>query len=200
MIRGETAGEAMDQNLQQTVEIETLNELLNELDYYKILQVDPLSPMEVIERAYRAEARKLHPDRFASHPDREIKRSANKIYRMVLESWNTLSDPDARDAYDTELEDGRRRMSEEAKKAAEEAAARAANPIHAAQTEKGLKFWRMALRNWHDKEYSGCKMNIQFALNFEPDNEVFKEWLEKAGAAATEDANENRNPYKLRIV
>jgi curved DNA-binding protein CbpA len=190
----------MDQHLPQTVEIETLKELLDELDYYNVLQVDPLAPMDVIERAYRAEARRLHPDRFSRHPDREIKRSANKIYRIVLESWKTLSDPDAREAYDNELEEGRRRMSEEAKKAAEEAAARAANPIHAAQTEKGLKFWRMALRNWRDKEYSGCKMNIQFALNYEPDNEVFKEWLEKAGSAAAEDANENRNPYKLRIV
>tara|TARA_B110000037_G_C16995343_1_gene454833 strand:+ start:328 stop:900 length:573 start_codon:yes stop_codon:yes gene_type:complete len=190
----------MDQYLPQTVEIETLTELLDDLDYYNILQVDPLSPMETIERAYRSEARRLHPDRFARHPDREIKRSANKIYRIILESWKTLSDPDSREAYDNELEEGRRRMSEEAKKSAEEAAARAANPIHAAETEKGLKFWRMALRNWRDKEYSGCKMNIQFALNFEPDNEVFKEWLEKAGTAAEEDANENRNPYKLRIV
>lgn len=190
----------MDQHLPQTVEIKTLFELLDELDYYKILQVDPLSPIEMIERAYRTEARKLHPDRFARHPDKDVKKAANKIYKMILESWKTLSDPDARDAYDNELEEGRRRLSEEAKKAAEDAAARAANPIHAAQTEKGLKFWRMALRNWRDNEYSGCKMNIQFALNFEPDNEVFKEWLEKAGKAADEDSIENRNPYKLRIV
>ena len=64
----------MDQHLPQTVEIETLKELLDELDYYTVLQVDPLAPMDVIERAYRAEARRLHPDRFSRHPDREIKR------------------------------------------------------------------------------------------------------------------------------
>ena len=190
----------MDQFLAQTVEVQTLKEILNDLNYYQLLQVDPLAPAEEIERAYRKEARRLHPDRYARNPDGDVKRSANKIYRMVMEAWNTLQDPDSREAYDNELEEGRRRMSEEAKKAAEEAAARAANPIHAAKTEKGLKFWRMALRNWHDGEFSGCMMNAQFALNFEPDNETFKEWIEKAKKAAAEGGSEKRNPYKLRIV
>ena len=43
-------------------------------------------------------------------------------------------------------------------------------------------------------------MNIQFALNFERDNEVFKEWLEKAEKAAKEKSSKKeKNPYKLRF-
>ena len=63
-----------------------------------------------------------------------------------------------------------------------------------------MKFWRMALRNWHDGEFSGAAMNIQFALNFEPENDTFKEWLQKTQNAHEEVADEKRNPYKLRIV
>ena len=190
----------MDAQLAQAIEIETIAELLPELTYYQILQVDPLAPTDVIEKAYRGEARRLHPDRFARSGNEETKRLANQIYRAVMEAWKTLKDPETREAYNQELEEGRRRMTDEAKKQAEAAAAAAANPIHAAQTEKGMKFWRMALRNWHDGEFSGAAMNIQFALNFEPENETFLEWLDKAKNAQEGVADEKRNPYKLRIV
>ena len=190
----------MDPQLAQAIEIETIAELLPELTYYQILQVDPLAPTDVLEKAYRGEARRLHPDRFARSGNEETKRLANQIYRAVMEAWKTLKDPETRETYNQELEEGRRRMTDEAKKQAEAAAAAAANPIHAAKTEKGMKFWRMALRNWHDGEFSGAAMNIQFALNFEPENETFLEWLDKAKNAQEGVADEKRNPYKLRIV
>ena len=79
--------------------------------------------------------------------------------------------------------------------------AAAANPEHAAKTDKGGKYWKMALQNWHDKEYQGCVMQIQFALNFEPDNETMIEWKEKAEKKAAEATQEKAgNAYKLRIV
>jgi curved DNA-binding protein CbpA len=190
----------MDANLAQSIEIETIAELLPELNYYEILQVDILAPTTVLERAYRSEARRLHPDRYARNPNGEVKRKANQIYRAVMEAWQTLKEPESREAYDQDLEDGHRRMSQEAKKQAEATAAAAANPIHAAKTDKGMKFWRMALRNWHDGEFSGAAMNIQFALNFEPENETFKAWLEKTKTAHQEVAAERHNPYKLRII
>jgi curved DNA-binding protein CbpA len=190
----------MDANIAQSVEIETIAELLPELNYYQILQVDPLTDTTVLEKAYRAEARRLHPDRYARNPDSEVKRKANQIYRAVMEAWQTLKDPEMRESYDQQLEDGNRRMSQEAKKQADSAAAASANPIHAAKTDKGMKFWRMALRNWHDGEFSGAAMNIQFALTYEPDNETFKEWLDKTKNAHKEVAAERHNPYKLRIV
>ena len=59
----------------------------------------------------------------------------------------------------------------------------------------------MALSDWKNKAYGACVMNIKFALNFEPDNEVFKEWLAKADEAQKEaDSKKEKNPYKLRIV
>jgi hypothetical protein len=44
-------------------------------------------------------------------------------------------------------------------------------------------------------------MNIQFALSFEPDNEVFKEWQTKARALKEEGKKDKAtsNAYKIRI-
>ena len=59
----------------------------------------------------------------------------------------------------------------------------------------------MALSDWEQKSYRACVMNIQFALNFEPGNDVFKEWLDKAKAARDEaESKMEKNPYKLRIM
>jgi hypothetical protein len=59
----------------------------------------------------------------------------------------------------------------------------------------------MALNDWEQKSYRSCVMNIQFALNFEPANEVMKEWLDKAKKARDEDdSTREKNPYKLRLM
>ena len=191
----------MEAQLRQKLEMEALADIVEELSYYQLLKLERGCAQESVDEAYRAEARRLHPDRYSSHPDPKVKTWANQIYRVFQEAWNTLKDPEARAAYDDQLEEGERRMSLERRKNAEAAAAAAANPEHAATTEKGGKYWRMALQNWHDGEYQGCMMQIQFALNFEPDNETFKEWLEKAKVKAEEDVQDKAGgAYKLRIV
>jgi hypothetical protein len=58
----------------------------------------------------------------------------------------------------------------------------------------------MALKDWEDKNFKGCVMNIQFALTFEPENEIMKEWLTKAKEVSSKQSSETKNPYKLRIV
>ena len=127
----------MEPHLAQSIEIETIAELLPELNYYQILQVDPLAPANVIEKSYRSEARRLHPDRYARNPDEQTKRKANQIYRAVMEAWKTLKDPETRSAYDLELEDGHRRMTEEAKNKPK----LPRQPIHSCcQNRKGMKF------------------------------------------------------------
>ena len=43
-------------------------------------------------------------------------------------------------------------------------------------------------------------MQIQFALSFEPNNDTFKEWLDKAKSAREESGDEKQNAYKIRLV
>jgi len=190
----------MSARQRQIIEIETLHELLPELNYYQLLQLDPATDQAAIDQAYRAEARRLHPDRFAGLGG-PVRAQVTAIYRAVTEAKRVLGNPDTRTAYDDELASGANRLSAEGSKEAKAKAAAANNPELAARTEKGGKYWRLALTDWAGKNYKGAVMNINFALTFEQDNETFKEWLAKAKKAQKDNQNpDGSNPYKLRIV
>lgn len=191
----------MDPRLRLRFEIETMHELLKELDYYQLLGLKLGCPQPDIDAAFRVEGRRLHPDRVAAGAPPEFRTAANTVFKAVNDAYRVLRDPDARAAYDNELRAGKLRMDQEARKAAEAEAAARNDPSKAARTEKGGKFWKLALHNLAEKDYNGASMNIQFALSFEPDNEVFKEYLAKA-KAGKEDVKKEKstsNAYKIRI-
>lgn len=190
----------MDRTLAARIEIETLHELLPELDYYRLLRLTSDATQDDIGPAFRAESRRLHPDRYAALGDPALLEKVNEIYRLVRESYTVLQDPLRRSAYDDELESGNRRMGSDASARAEQQRAAADDPAEAATDERAAKYWKMALKDIGEKNYKGAVMNIQFALTYEPDNETFKEYLAKAKAGAEEHHKKNYNPYKLRIV
>lgn len=64
-----------------------------ELDYYKILQVDPSAEPEVIETVYKRLARKYHPD--VNKAD-----DANQRMQAINLAYEVLSDPRKRAEYD----------------------------------------------------------------------------------------------------
>jgi curved DNA-binding protein CbpA len=190
----------MDARARLKVEIDTLHELLPELDYYRVLLLDADCDQDQIGEGFRKESRRLHPDRMSVLRDESVQERANDIYRLVNEAYRILKDPDQRAQYDQLAEQGVLRMTEDAMAEAAEAA-RKNDPEHAATHPKATKYWQMALRDWNDKSYGACVMNIKFALNFEPKNEIFQEWLDKAKDAQKEaDSKKEKNPYKLRIV
>ena len=190
----------MNPGVQLSIEVNTLHEILDELDYYRLLQLDPDCVQGDIEPASRTASKKHHPDRVSALGDSGVSAKANEIFQRVKEAGENLSDPDKRAQYDEVLKAGVLRMTEEALAIAEQERLKSESPEHAASDPKAEKYWHMALKDWDDKNFKGCVMNIQFALSFEPDNEVMKEWLEKAKTASTKQSAENKNPYKLRIV
>lgn len=188
----------MDRRLATQVEIETLHEILPDLDYYRLLQIEPTAGQEAIDPAYRRESRRLHPDRFASF-EAPVREKANEIFRAIGEGFRTLKEPETRARYDTERSTGARRVSSEAIASAAKDRAAAIDPAQAATNPKAEKYWKMALQNWNEGNYKGCVLQIQLALTFEPGNAVFQEWMDKARAAADEKSKKNENPYKIRI-
>ena len=181
-------------------EIDALHEILDDLDYYGVLLVDADCAPHEIGDAFRKESRRLHPDRMAALGDDEAQKRANDIYRLVNEAYRVLKDPEQRGQYDLLLGDGVIRMTDDARSGAS-AEKRKNDPASAASHPKSEKYWKMALNDWEGKSYRSCVMNIQFALNFEPGNEVFKEWLDKAKKHRDEaESKRERNPYKLRIM
>ncbi len=84
-------------------EIDTLHELLEDLDYYRLLLVPRTAGVHEIETAFRAQTKALHPDRFFALDEADVKLKAQEIFRRVNEAWRTLKDPTLREAYDREL-------------------------------------------------------------------------------------------------
>lgn len=61
---------------------------------YDILGVSPLATLPVIQKAYRKNAYKYHPDR---NPDDQ---NATEVFQSISEAYNTLSNKDSRREYD----------------------------------------------------------------------------------------------------
>ena len=189
----------MDPRLRTRVEIETLHEMVDELNYYRLLKLDQQCAQEEIGVAYRRESRRLHPDRTASLRDSALKEKANYIFTAINEAFRMLKDPAARLLYDQELAAGNIRSADTALKRSDQGGD-VNDPENAATNPNSEKFWKLALRAWRDKNYTSCITNIKFALQFEKDNEVFKEWLEKAIEADKKAIKKEKNPYKLRLM
>jgi curved DNA-binding protein CbpA len=74
-------------------------------DHYVVLGVDPKSTTDDIRQAYYFLARRLHPDRFRVGDMQDLLLRVEVYFTKVTEAYNTLSDPDLRDNYDTELQE-----------------------------------------------------------------------------------------------
>jgi curved DNA-binding protein CbpA len=190
----------MEARRRMMTEIDALHELVDDLDYYGVLVLDKDCAPHEIGDAFRTESRRLHPDRMNALGNAEVQKRANDIYRLVNEAYRVLKDPEQRGQYDMLLADGVIRMTDDARSGASDQK-RANDPMSAAKHQKAEKYWKMALSDWDNQSYRACVMNIQFALNFEPANEVFREWLDKAKKLRDEsESKKEKNPYKLRIM
>lgn len=68
-------------------------------NYYKILEVDSSASPEVIEKAYKALAKKYHPDL----QEESQKKSAGEKLKEINEAYEILSNPDSRANFDKTL-------------------------------------------------------------------------------------------------
>ena len=184
----------MDADTQTRIEVETLHEILEGLNHYQLLCVDPACPQNMIEASFREESKRLHPDRMSTFPDEEVRQQAKEIYKAINEAYRTLKDPDLRMQYDQEILDGTKTLGDQKGSSGGDA-----NPETAASHPKAEKYWTLALQDYADGNWKGCQMNIQFALSFEPDNDTFHAWMAKAKDAEADEGKE-KNPYKLRLM
>lgn len=67
------------------------------VDHYEVLQVSQNADLETIERVYRLLAKRYHPDNATS--------GDSDRFREVRESYDVLSDPEARAAFDVRYDD-----------------------------------------------------------------------------------------------
>lgn len=91
------------------------DERLDQLDYYTLLGVKKEAGVDEIKTAFRAFARRYHPDKFAGQEQEKVDR-ATRIYRRGSEAYQTLTDLEARRSYDAGLAKGELRLRTEARR------------------------------------------------------------------------------------
>ena len=72
---------------------------MNMKNYYEILEVSENASQEVIEKAYKALAKKYHPD--VQRPNNV--KSAEEKFKEIGEAYETLSNKERKEIYDLEL-------------------------------------------------------------------------------------------------
>lgn len=68
-------------------------------DYYQLLGVSRNASVEEIQKAYRKQARKYHPDLHVDKDEKERKQATQK-FQQIQQAYDVLSDPQKRKMYD----------------------------------------------------------------------------------------------------
>ncbi|MFO7157050.1 MAG: J domain-containing protein [Pseudomonadota bacterium] len=150
------------------VEVETLASILDHLDYFQILELEPGATYREIKVAYHRKSRIFHPDRFLGHGDREFTAKVLAIHKRITEAYTVLRDEQSRRQYQERISGPERErhlrwtlQQEEESPAAEEVVG---------TTEKGRKLYGAALAELAAGRLDAAERNLKMALVFEPNN------------------------------
>ena len=86
-------------------EIRALAGLLDELDYYQLLETKRDVSTSELKQAYYDLSRRFHPDVMRHQPS-DLRASGERIAKRLTEAWSVLRDPRRRRAYDQKLSAG----------------------------------------------------------------------------------------------
>ncbi len=160
-------------------EIQALAGILDELDYYQVLEVDTKAPVSTIRSAYHRVSRRYHPDRHRAI-DPELQGGIGRISKRVTEAYSVLRDPRRRRVYDQQLatarEPGLRVPLVEA-----QAEAHRQRRETEGRTPNGRKYFALAQSDLGRGDRSAAERNLRMALTFEPDNARFRQTLAEIG-------------------
>ena len=149
---------------------------LDELDYYTLLGVPSEASIDAIKAAFRAFARRFHPDRFAGDEQRVAE--ASRVYRRATEAYRVLSHPDQRRSYDELLRQGHLRLQPQAVRPSSRPRMAPGQTMSSvpppARVRPFLARAEQALQAGDPKQ---ARLHFQIALQHDPGNEVLRQKL-----------------------
>lgn len=151
---------------------------LDQLSYYDLLGVSSgTSPADIRTAFYRL-AGDLHPDRYHTMADRELKERLETIYSRICEGYRVLITPEKRATYARVLNEGKKRLT-----STDRESRAFQNPEDSIRHEEAKKFFRLGMLSLGSKDFKGAVMNFNFARSFEPKSAVINQKLGEAQAA-----------------
>ena len=161
------------------LEILALVKIMDELDYYQLLNVEPTATMVEVRRAFHESSRSFHPDANRGL-DFELREQCSQISKRITEAYCVLRDTRRRSAYDARMKQGQslRIQLAEARSAHDEQS----KAERRGRTAQGRQFHGKAEAELKRGNLSGAIQHVQMALTFESDNAGFKSLLEELRA------------------
>lgn len=156
--------------------VDRLHAALPRESYYVFLGVAPQATPAEVQEAFYARAERLHPDRYQTLGDAELRQRIYDVYKRIAEGYRVLSDPTLRRAYDRQVARGKIRYEEEPdevereKPALQRADAGLRNP-------SARRFFRLAQDALRAGDDRAAAVHLKMALSFEPRNPVVRELL-----------------------
>jgi DnaJ-class molecular chaperone len=154
-------------------ELRALANIVEDLDYYQLLEVEPRATAAEVRNAYHAVARRFHPDRLRAEGG-DVVVAAEHVAKRVAEAYAVLRDPRRRKLYDQQITAGERRMQ------LVEGGAQAEKQVsdeRQGKTPNGRRYITRANEDLTREDWKAARQNLQMALTFEPENAWVKEKL-----------------------
>jgi DnaJ-class molecular chaperone len=159
--------------------IRALAGILEELDYYQVLELRQDAPTSSVRAAYHDASRRYHPDGHRREPA-AVQAEIARIAKRVAEAYSVLRDPRRRQVYDRQLAAGRTGLRMPLA-TAEAEAERQRREQHEGRTPNGRRYFRLARSDLARGDRAAAERNFRTALTFEPDNAFFRQALEQLG-------------------
>jgi curved DNA-binding protein CbpA len=158
-------------------EIRALEGILDELDYYRVLEVRTTAPASEIRAAYHRAARRYHPDGHRDLPP-DLRDGIARIAKRVAEAYSVLRDPRRRKVYDERLQ-GDQERTRMPLVTADAEADRRSREEREGRTPNGRRYFVLAQGALARGDRSAAERNLRTALTFEPNNEAFRALLDR---------------------
>ena len=145
------------------------------VDYYKLLGIIRTATSDQIRSAFHRFAREHHPDNFLGSPE-EAERHTT-LYQQASEAYRVLLDPTKRQLYDEGLAKGQIRYRDDRLRETR----RSMRPPGGVmlRSSKARTFFTRAHRAIKAQDWPQAKLNLQMAIQHEPDNEELQSKLEE---------------------
>jgi len=162
------------------IEVETLAQVLDQLDYYGVLKLPQGAGAAEVKAAYYRESRAYHPDRFAAVENAALRELIGRIYRRINEAYTVLRDDRKRVRYLADVtgpERARKLRFTEVEESAVIVDQKKKLDEQFGQTPNGRKFYATATLEMKAGHWDAAERALKSALVYEPSNARFKEQL-----------------------
>jgi curved DNA-binding protein CbpA len=154
---------------QATTEIRALAQILDELDYYSVLEVAPDASVSEIRAAYHRATRRFHPDGHRQIGE-DLRPVLGRIAKRIAEAYSVLRDPRRRQVYNQQLRGDSARVRMPLVQAEAEAE-RQSRDARLGKTPNGRRYFVLAQADLARGDKISAERNLRTALTFEPECE-----------------------------